>query len=97
MKRPITGTLLVTALAALAVIGTASAAQAEPTHCTVRLVGHGAEVSCTDGTGLVRIVVECIAKNEFENTSYGPWVAVGDVSRATCGGATRVNTWYEVA
>jgi hypothetical protein len=98
MKRPITRTLLVTALAALTVTGTASAAEAEPTGCTLRPVTRGAQVSCTGGTGFVRAGVECIVKNEFDNISYGPWVGVGEVSKAVCGGGGRVaDYWYDVA
>jgi hypothetical protein len=97
MTRPITRTLLVAAIAALTVTGTASAAQAEPTNCTLRGLGNGFQVSCTGGTGLVRVALECIAKNEFDSINYGPWVAVGGISAVRCGGARIVDSWYEFA
>jgi len=98
MKKPITHILLVAALAAVSVTGTASAARAEPTNCTVTPVTNGARASCTGGTGLVRAGVDCIAKGSFDTTRYGPWVAVGDISTAMClGGSRAVDYWYEVA
>jgi hypothetical protein len=67
-------------------------------NCGVTPVTRGAQASCTGGTGLVRAGVDCIAKDEFDTTHYGPWVAVGDVSRATCFGGSRVvDYWYEIA
>jgi hypothetical protein len=98
MRKPITRTVLVAALAALAVTGTATAARADPTGCTVTSVTNGARASCTGGTGLVRAGVDCIAKNEFDTTHYGQWVAVGGASTAICFGGSRVvDYWYEVA
>jgi hypothetical protein len=45
-----------------------------------------------------RAGVDCIVKNEFDNTSYGPWVAIGDASTALCGSGARVaDYWYEIA
>jgi hypothetical protein len=98
MKYPIIRTLLVASLAAPCIAGVASAAQAEPANCTVKPVTRGAEASCTSGTGLVRAGVDCIAKNEFDTTRYGPWVPVGRTSTAIClGGSRVVSYWYEVA
>lgn len=98
MKNPITRTLLVASIAALGMAGTATVARAEPTNCTVKPVTHGARAHCTGGTGLVRAGVDCIVKNEYDTTYYGPWVAVGDASTATCPGGARVEDyWYDVA
>lgn len=98
MRKPILRIVLVAALAALAVTGTVSAARADPTNCSVTSVTQGARASCTGGTGLVRAGVDCIAKNEFDTTRFGPWVAVGDISTARCLGGSRViDYWYEVA
>jgi hypothetical protein len=63
---------------------TASAANADPYDCHVRVDRHYAYADCYNGAGEYRAVGKCDRKLWPDPTVYGPWVHVGRGSGATC-------------
>jgi hypothetical protein len=88
------GTVALSALvAAGALLGTASAATAAPTGCSVSFGSNFAQSQCTGGTGEHRVVMQ---QQHFlpgvgPILCVGPWVPVGSVSFTNCANHTIVS------
>jgi hypothetical protein len=80
--------LMGTAMVAAGLAGSATAAQAVPTNCSLQagVPSNGASASCRAGTGLVRVVIGCSGPASDPVLRYfaGPWVGIGAVSEAVC-------------
>jgi hypothetical protein len=103
MKSLARSILVSTGMVAIGLLGSATAAQAAPTGCTLEtgVPSDGARVRCTSGSGEVRVMVECLlikpGGDPITTTRPGPWVGVGATSSTTCSGGPRLSdAWYEV-
>jgi hypothetical protein len=89
-------------MVAIGLLGSANAAQAAPSGCTLEVgaPADGARVRCSSGTGEVRVMLQCIVLKPGDpiiNDRPGPWVGVGATSSTTCAGGPQLyEAWYEV-
>jgi hypothetical protein len=99
-RRVLARLAVVAALSTTAVIVPVTAAHATPTGCTAQVTPRNTGVaSCTGGTGLVRVIIECVTVNGTSDIEFGPFVAVGQVSEARCLSqrwSLQPEPWYEL-
>jgi hypothetical protein len=75
----------IAALSSTAAIVPVTAAHATPTGCVVQVTPRNTGVaSCSGGTGLIRVIIECVTVDGVTDRVSGPFVPVGQVSEARC-------------
>jgi hypothetical protein len=65
--------------------------------CTLKPVFHSASVTCTSGSGSVRVGLECELFDGSSKVIYGYWVGVNQTSYANCQSLDVMDRWYETA